>query len=141
MVHSVGPDAPFAHGLPSQPCHFEVVVVRLVSKIRKWKASKLLLQKLQMLLSVFASKRLSALGLYRLLTKTRQCFKQTGNQLMTLTWFEAMLKPQDLVLHFSAEPSKAGIRFMLFMFAMASSKVHCCLLGSRCAHPRVVTLL
>ena len=89
MLHSVGHDAPFGHGLSSQPFQSEVVV--LVFKVRDWKDSNFLLAKLQILLSVSASKRLSALGLYRFIARTRACFKQTGNQLKTFTWFEAML--------------------------------------------------
>ena len=98
MVHSVGPDAPFGHGLSSRPSQSKEVVVKLVSKVRNWKDSGLMLQKLQVLLSIFASKRLGTLGLYRFLARTRQCFQQTGNQLRTFTGFEALLKPQDLVL-------------------------------------------
>ena len=55
MVHSVGPETPFSHGLSSQPIQSEVVV-KPVSKIRDWKDSNLLLQKHQILLSVVASK-------------------------------------------------------------------------------------
>ena len=74
----------------------------LFPKVKDWRVSNLLLQKLQVLLSVFASKRLGALRLHRFLTKTRQCFKQAGNQQRTFAWFEALLKPQDLVLVLSS---------------------------------------
>ena len=66
--------------------------------MKDWKESKLLLQKLQVWLSVFASKHLGALGLHHLLTKSKQCVQQTGNQLRTFTWLEALLKPQDFLL-------------------------------------------
>ena len=63
-----------------------------------WKDFNPLLRKLKILLSVFASKRPSALGQYRFLSMTRQLNRQAVNQLRTFAWFEALPKPQDLVL-------------------------------------------
>ena len=69
---------PFCHGLCSKLSQSEEVS-----------------QKLQLLLSVFASKRLS--GLYRFLARYKQCYQQAGNQLRTLACFLELSTPRDLV--------------------------------------------
>ena len=74
MVYTVGPAALLGHGLSSQPFLLEVVVVKLVSLVQDWKDFTNLSKKLQILPSVFASKSLSALGLYRFLFKNEDSF-------------------------------------------------------------------
>ena len=98
LVHSIGSDAPFCHSLSSQPFLSEEAVIQLVSNSQGLEKFQPSVAETPVLLSVFASKRLGALRLHRFLTKTRQCSQESGNQLRTFAWFEALLKPQDLVL-------------------------------------------
>ena len=52
----------------------------------------------------------------RHLPSTHALSVQSSNHRMRLSY----------LIHFYADPSQAGVLFMLFMFAMACSKVHCC---------------
>ena len=116
----IGSGAPFCYGPSRHPFESEEVVVLLVSRVRDWKDSNLLLQKLLVLLSVFARE------LWRCRTVSPLCHDQTA---------------LGLRLCSNHKTSFSYMQFMLFMFGMACTRVHCLWSQSRCASPRVVTFL
>ena len=130
FVDFVGSFCPLCHRFSSQSLHSEEVVTKFVSKVRDRKHIRRLSEEFQVLFCGFAREWLDTHRLHCLSLRT----SWSCGRSLRLRLCSNRRTSLSYSAHFSADLSQAGIRFILFMFAMACSWVHCFLNGPDTLH-------